>query len=947
MERIHFSKGSAKGEIMAENQGDSTALAKLIETRRADKNIALNAGLENSLEGLLQLLDAPPELPGLLKIARNILAIMSPESGIPVSEFEKRYVSSWCIEIKWMLSHSKALARKLFAKKDERKSFLKARGDNPVHYQGATYHPLYCQLWETPANHEYIQGFRILQGHMMFAAFAVRRIVSGAEWLASEKHVQLTANHLYRTILPLQHLAQSADDVDGGSDCKELLKRIPTNCTREDFSNDLWKYRSEIPIIDRSLILDLGKIVSLLDWSIAGTYEPKPRRSSTQTSNATSSKTSGNPDENNVFSVVHFPGSNPAIVEPPAGGQNPDTDPEPESTYEVSTDNEEEDELEEAGFDTGSSVGSSGRLRLGITRYRRVKRDSKLQSEILAGGDHPENYLSSPSIDLAKNDRGVRLDAGGWQEMQNQYLPWSMNELADEELADAWLRLENHAKTGVPESVELFALMNTILWTGRMLKDVLPLEVLSGVGDPSGDICFQMPVASSTPSTAEWRVRALQVPHSEPLKSPIQKPGARLCVPVFTLPDYAGTEGVIRRHIEIQQKEWVGTRIQVFQGSIRDYQLRLKDRLSEQLDDQSLNQLERVTFQRIGCTLFQRIVDLTGGDLIAASFITGRDIKIAQVDRYYATPSIASLRKIYREAVMSIRDDLTALKCSLKENEVAESNTNNASVGSTLCPTSERLKFALSDIQKEIAKEPSGDEWHERLSGWVKRHNLYTLYSLLIVGWVVGFRAIKDPFIYPDEVDLVSGLTAFQDKGPADRCKSRLVRVPGLALAQIDAYYNYLLSSSFCFLSNMPKCPFFIDHDLQVLTVSRSSIELFLHEYLPLPANASRHFARTVWVEERLFSPEYVSGWLAHFYRGEEPWGKFSSFSFVEYCQFMEKKLPEILGDLGFLPLKYDGTKIAEYHPEIERFRRRKKARIKPLRNTKDSASSHQLPGYS
>jgi hypothetical protein len=544
-----------------------------------------------------------------------------------------------------------------------------------------------------------------------------------------------------------------------------------------------------------------------------------------------------------------------------------------------------------------------------------------MEEKILATGDHPGNYTSSSTIDLAKNARGVRLNTGGWQEMQNQYLPWSMNELAIEELADAWLRLERQAAGDGPESVELFALFNALLWTGRLPKDILSLELLPQDRDPEGAIGFAMPLEPCFPSTAEWRIRALTLPELKTSAPPMGF--ARNVVPVFSLPDFSGVERILREHVgsrAVQSSSAFLTRVFVREGSY--YKDRLEHQLAPRANERMLNSLQRVTLKRVGYMLFQRIVDVTGGDLVAASFLTGRDIVIARDDRFYASPSIESLRKIYRLAVAGLRNDLVALGCPIQEHGIVESTTKGNCVGSVLCPSVQCVQEALEKMKEVIRTAPI-----ERVD--LERDKIYTLYSVMLVGWVVGFRAIEDPFIYPEEIDRVEGLTAFQDKGPDDRSKSRLMRIPGLALAQIDAYDEYLQHHSFVnrkewgmgvhFATLEQLLP--VGVKIKIVWVRPSLIEPLSRQYqFPLPANAARHFARTEWIE-RGINPENVAAWLGHFFRGEEPWGKFSTFQFEQYCRFMKDEMPNILRDLGFRAFNHDGTERAEVKENVERLR--------------------------
>ena len=925
---------------MADVPGELTPIEKLIEMRRA-ASVLLGAGPATRLENLLSTIEAPPRLPGLVKIARNVLEILDPDLGVPVPEDGSAHLAGWRDELRWVIEQAPTIAQNIFGRKRDRDKFLRTRGDNPVLYAGATSHPMYCQLWETHPDEKCDRGFRILQGHFMFAYFAERRRINTAEWWDSERHAQVANIHMYSVTLPLKHIARTRiDDLSGGKH-KNLLETIPSACSRKDLSDSLWKFRNRAEP-GRELYKDLTIIVRLLDSSLNGPYKPEPRTSG------------GNVQQVEQTTLAN--GSELAIVieeESPSRSRSADKDPlaptesnaiDAGPMFEVAADSDEEDDCDEWGWEADGQKQVPSRRKTEVTCFRQTKIDRKLIEQAIASGDNPGKYLKGNSIDLAKGDKGVRLQAGGWQEMRNQFLPWSLNELADEELADAWLRLEEHASSGDPESIEIFALANTLLWTGRKPKDVLPLQIVTGTDEESGEICFFLPRARSSPTNAEWRIRALPTPHSEPITVPVQNPCARLSEPFFALPDYAGVEEILRLHLSTDRPG--STTGPIFKGSASDYEALLRSRLRAQPNRRPANQLNRVTLARLGYALFQRIVDMTGGDLVAASLITGRDEQIARDDRFYAAPSVASLRQIYKDAVTSIREELVALGCPLKTYPVLESDTRGASVGSKICPTVEGVQKALTGILKGIESGPAGTLWMERRQQWLELHNLYLFYSALTIGWAVGFRAIKDPFLFPGEVDFLTGLTAFQDKGPDDESKSRLMHLPGFVLSQIRAYSEYLTDPSTCLhLFDLVGAPYFqayFDREIRLTRISPSTMSPYLETYLPLPVNASRHFGRTEWIE-RGAPPEHVSAWLGHFFRGEEPWGRFSSYRFVEYSRFMEGHPATILKNLGFGAIKYDGTRIPDTVPEVESFRRRKKRRSNSLRKAEGVAPPNRV----
>lgn len=896
----------------------------LIELRRRVDQTDGKVQLADSLAYLLTLLNAPPKLPGLLRIAENILAILEQGSGVPIPENMNSWVAGWKRALTWITSNGDEIATEVFKFTTGEERFRRTTGTNPVLTKGAISSPIYCQLWEVHPRTEYEERFRILKGHLMFAQFDIREKIDSSTCPYTSEERRVANNRLYRTTYPLQQIASMQTIGFAGEIVRKLFASIRADLTRGNFAEELWRYRGKFTADNSELRDCLSALVRQLDWSLNSSYHPEPRPES-QDGNQNSGVSDPTPFSPDSKSSDNKPSAGFDSIQPTRVLDEPAR----RSASTVSSRLEEFDELDDMVFRGGDEDDSSRRTSTNIFRHTKESSKDEVAQQILATGDHPGNYLPSDSTDLAENARGVLLDRGGWQEMRNQYLPWSLSELADEELADAWQRLERHAQTLEPDSVELFALINVLLWTGRLPKNVMRMEVRSGSGEPTGEFCFQLSPEVSLQSSAEWRIRPLPVPLTQALTGPVHRDGARRCLPIFALPDYVGTEKFIRQTISLRT-QIAGSAVHIlFDKDLAYYKNLLKRSLAVSPTGGQTNTLSRVTLERISYSFFQRIVDLTAGDLVAASLITGKDLTIARDDRFYATPSIESLRSTYRKAVQSIRSDLIALNCSLPDTQVVVSGTEESSVGSTICPTVERIRVAVSKIKSQVTSPPIESHSRRRFDAWVNQHNSYTLYTVMMVGWVVGFRAICDPYIYPDEVDFPSGLMAFQDKGPQDRAKSRLTRLPRFALAQIEAYSKYQSECAVFLPDELKRQLCFIettDNSLFFRFVTPSAIEKAIAEHLPLPANASRHFGRTEWIE-RNYCPQYASVWLAHFFRGEEPWGKYSTFSFADYCRFMNKEIPKILKeDLGFEAIDHDGRPIADYHPDLECFRRRGKA---------------------
>ena len=83
---------SDEGDQATGNSIDTTPLRKLLSL---DQDRARQPSKVRPLESLLSDLGAPPDLPGLLKIAQNVLEILDPKTAIPLPESESYDLAGW------------------------------------------------------------------------------------------------------------------------------------------------------------------------------------------------------------------------------------------------------------------------------------------------------------------------------------------------------------------------------------------------------------------------------------------------------------------------------------------------------------------------------------------------------------------------------------------------------------------------------------------------------------------------------------------------------------------------------------------------------------------------------------------------------------------------------------------------------------------------------------
>jgi len=133
------------------------------------------------------------------------------------------------------------------------------------------------------------------------------------------------------------------------------------------------------------------------------------------------------------------------------------------------------------------------------------------------------------------------------------------------------------------------------------------------------------------------------------------------------------------------------------------------------------------------------------------------------------------------------------------------------------------------------------------------------------------------------------------------------VWLPEIVRKQLRLYENYLLaiSEDLGLDPSTKKMPcYFLDELGKTEEVRPKSLAPHLKRYLDLPANAARHWICTHLreIKDRP-SGETIDALLGHWWRGEEPWGTFSSFSYGTFRREIEEPVIEIYDKLGFLPV--------------------------------------------
>lgn len=181
----------------------------------------------------------------------------------------------------------------------------------------------------------------------------------------------------------------------------------------------------------------------------------------------------------------------------------------------------------------------------------------------------------------------------------------------------------------------------------------------------------------------------------------------------------------------------------------------------------------------------------------------------------------------------------------------------------------------------------------------VESHNSLTLYTLQMLIFASGHRAVGDPFHELHCFDLTGSTVLIEDKVVSSSHTTRLAWLPPMAISQLNNYLTHLrslarhLRSANPTLSNQIlavtdiKLPhpiplfFFLqgqDEEPECLRIQPSTLKSILGDQWELPLNTNRHLLST-WLHSNGCSSELIDAQLGHVEAGCNPFSGRSPLS--------------------------------------------------------------------
>jgi hypothetical protein len=188
---------------------------------------------------------------------------------------------------------------------------------------------------------------------------------------------------------------------------------------------------------------------------------------------------------------------------------------------------------------------------------------------------------------------------------------------------------------------------------------------------------------------------------------------------------------------------------------------------------------------------------------------------------------------------------------------------------------------------------------------------------VLLIGFVTGYRSIRDPLLQKAEIDRSTGFGVISDKDGDDLYHSRIIWLPEICFKQLDNYQEHLSQlEDWLFSHNQKlffasrredvvgrqvarKTPslFFVKKNLRALDIRPKRMEKLMRRLdYHLPTNANRHYLRSNLLKSGC-PIEVINAFMGHWVPGVEPWGMYSGLSPLDYRRELRPKLESMLVD--------------------------------------------------
>lgn len=464
---------------------------------------------------------------------------------------------------------------------------------------------------------------------------------------------------------------------------------------------------------------------------------------------------------------------------------------------------------------------------------------------------------------------------------------------------------------------ELIALVNTIFWCSKRIKNVVDLRCYQGsVPNDATEPGF---IAESDSIGYWWTVPALRTRIIFP--DEYQKTKTHNVINAFPIHSGTGIENLISMYIrEIHGHK----RKLLFPKKLKFYE----EAVGSFLSKVNQHHRTRLTANRVADYLFDKISVWNGADLTTSMYLTGRHHYLGYNPSSYTAIPVSTLQVTYRDVCRSIYDSYVhEMSEKLKDSSFNIALPPSVDyVGTPFLPTKDTVKELVLHLKEKLK---ASENQSPSILKLMRLHKYMTQYTSFLIGFCTGFRAVRDPFLSAAEIDWRTGFCILSDKDSEDRYNSRLIWIPPVCLEQLKYFREHTHNALYRFSNLVPdlyaqlesprrqgpgRYMFFVTENMDnssfnILSLGPKLVGDGLNNLYPLPFNASRHYLRSNLLKRRC-PVEVINALMGHYERGEEPWGTYSGLSPLAYRDSLQKYLLELIEEIEWKALPGLGAEL-------------------------------------
>ncbi len=542
----------------------------------------------------------------------------------------------------------------------------------------------------------------------------------------------------------------------------------------------------------------------------------------------------------------------------------------------------------------------------------RTRGTSEEREELDRAGECPEDHLPRRQLILTAGGARVAEHVRAAHDRANQLLPNRFPEPHPSEFAKLLTAMRTgrkHFASG-KEQLELIAWTGTILWLGCSPEQATGLMVgLPQTPPPIGfDFFLRLADINNPKDTFVPRtcVRVIEPPYRTEY-IPIDGERPRIsCFELSGLLDLTWPIGELLEYLRCRGERpdllTIGEQaVKIFQENEATYLKRLSGFVG------AAKLKFTVDASELGKVLFQRANEV--GDIVSADLITCKNHHLADVRRWYYTPTIEHLRSVHERAALSIMADLDPTTGWEKVFAPRRLPKDERYVGSRRCIDLEFLKTSVKRLRDIVEEVVAVCKDEDRRREFALKHNALTVLAVWAIDICVGMRGTTHLYLHRSQYDGKSGFGSRTEKGKAPAF--RLFEGGGQIAAKYDRYIDSLAAFGLPRSSHAIPCYFLevADQKLQPVAVTPSSMKTFLSNLFRFDANWARRLVKTTALEDGL-PAIYTDSYCGHSHRGEERHHPYGSFDPLPYFQTVTAFTEHILQEIVLTPDSFNPSVV-------------------------------------